>query len=108
MEGYVMAGRYIVKKFKNGVKHMWDTETGKCIHWDKVKERIPKEEFDELFEDFNRKQPKKSKKGVQPFPKISEILSDVIGVYADKISIEEIVGALEIAKNHAMSLHEEK
>ena len=41
-----MAGRYIVRKFKNGVKHFWDTDTASCIHWSKVKELIPKKEFD--------------------------------------------------------------
>jgi len=107
MEGYVMAGRYIVRKFKNGVKHFWDTDAGSCIHWTKVKERIPKKEFDKLFEQFNSKQPKKENI-TEPLPKLSDILSEIINVYSEKISIEEIVGALELCKNHTLALHKTK
>ena len=99
-----MAGRYIVRKFKNGVKHFWDTETGSCIHWSKVKELVPKKEFDKLFEQFNNKQPKKENV-TEPLPKISDILSEVINLYSTKISIEEIVGALEMCKTHALTMH---
>jgi hypothetical protein len=100
----MMAGRYIVRKFKNGVKHFWDTETGSCIHWSKVKELVPKKEFDKLFEQFNNKQPKKENV-TEPLPKISDILSEVINLYSTKISIEEIVGALEMCKTHALTMH---
>jgi hypothetical protein len=100
----MMAGRYIVRKFKNGVKHFWDTETGSCIHWSKVKELVPKKEFDKLFEQFNNKQPKKENV-TEPLPKISDILSEVINLYSTKISIEEIVGALELCKTHALTMH---
>ncbi len=99
-----MAGRYIVRKFKNGVKHFWDTEAGSCIHWSKVKELVPKKEFDKLFEQFNNKQPKKEKV-TEPLPKISDILNEVINLYSTKISIEEIVGALELCKTHALTMH---
>ena len=102
-----MAGRYIVRKFKNGVKHFWDTNTSSCIHWSKVKECISKKEFDKLFEQFNSKQPKKEDV-TEPLPKISDILGEVINVYSDKISIEEIVGALELCKTHALTLHKAK
>lgn len=102
-----MAGRYIVRKFKNGVKHFWDTDTGGCIHWSKVKERIPKKEFDKLFEQFNNKQPKKQDT-TEPLPKLSDILSEVINAYSDKTSIEEIVGALELCKTYALTLHNTK
>ena len=102
-----MAGRYIVRKFKNGVKHFWDTETGKCIHWSKVKEQVPQKEFDKLFEKFNDKQPKKEN-ATEPLPKISDILSEVINVYSEKISIEEIVGALELCKTYALTVHKTK
>ena len=106
-EGYVMAGRYIVRKFKNGVKHFWDTDIGSCIHWSKVQERIPKKEFDKLFEQFNNKQSKKENV-TDSLPKLSDILSEVIEVYSEKISIEEIVGALELCKTHALTLHKTK
>ena len=99
-----MAGRYIVRKFKNGVKHFWDTEAGSCIHWSKVKELVPKKEFDKLFEQFNNKQSKKEKV-TEPLPKISDILNEVINLYSTKISIEEIVGALELCKTHALTMH---
>jgi vacuolar-type H+-ATPase subunit I/STV1 len=107
MKGYVMGGRYIVRTYKNGVKHFFNTDTGRCIHWSKVKERIPKEEFDELFEQFNDKQSKK-KNVAEPLPKLSDMLSDVINVYSEKISIEEIVGALELCKIHALTLNKTK
>ena len=107
MEGHKMAGRYIVRKFKNGVKHFWDTDTGSCIHWSKVQERIPKNEFDKLFAQFNNKQPKKRDVN-EPLPKLSDILGEVITLYSDKISIEEIVGALELCKTHALALHKTK
>ena len=97
-----MIGRYIVRTYKNGVKHFFDTDTGKCIHWSKVKDRIPKDEFDELFEQFNDKQPKK-RNVAKSLPKISEILSEVIDVYSGKISIEEIIGALEMCKTRAIA-----
>jgi len=102
-----MAGRYIVRKFKNGVKHFWDTDIGSCIHWSKVKERIPKKEFDKLFEQFNSKQSKKENV-TAPLPKLSDILSEVINLYSEKISIEEIVGTLELCKTHALTLHKSK
>jgi len=102
-----MAGRYIVRKFKNGVKHFWDTDAGSCIHWTKVKERIPKKEFDKLFEQFNSKQSKKENV-TEPLPKLSDILSQVINLYSEKTSIEEIVGALELCKTHALTLHKAK
>lgn len=102
-----MASRYIVRKFKNGVKHFWDTDTGGCIHWSKVKERIPKKEFDKLFEQFNSKQPKKEDVA-EPLPKLSDILNEVINLYAEKTSIEEIVGALELCKTHVLTLHKTK
>jgi len=107
IEGYVMPGRYIVRKFKNGVKHFWDTDTGSCIHWSKVKECIPKKEFDKLFEQFNSKQPKKEDV-TELLPKLSDILSEVINVYSEKISIEEIIGALELCKVHALTLNKTK
>ena len=106
-EGYVMANRYIVRKFKNGVKHFWDTDAGSCIHWAKVKERIPEKEFDKLFEQFNSKQPKKEKID-EPLPKLSDILSEVINVYSEKTSIEEIIGALELCKTHVLTLYKTK
>ena len=106
-EGYEMAGRFIVREFKNGVKHFWDTEAGTCIHWSKVKERIPEKEFDNLFKQFNSKQPKK-KNTIEPMPKISDILSEVVSVYSDKISIEEIIGALELCKTQVLTQHKEK
>jgi len=102
-----MAGRYIVRKFKNGVKHFWDTETSSCIHWSKVKELVPKKEFDKLFAQFNNKQPKKENV-TEPLPKLSDILGEVINLYSTKISIEEIVGALELCKTHALTLHKIK
>lgn len=102
-----MAGRYIVRKFKNGVKHIWDTEERTCIHYSKVKERIPKKEFDKLYKEFISKQPKKEIVTDQ-LPKLSDILSEVINVYSTKTSIEEIVGALELAKTYALSSHETK
>lgn len=102
-----MAGRYIVRKFKNGVKHFWDTDTGSCIHWTKVKERIPEKEFEKLFEQFNSKQPKKQPVTEQ-LPKISDVLREVVEVYSDKISIEEIVGALEMCKNQVLTLSKPK
>jgi len=108
MEGCVMAGRrYIVRTFKNGVNHIWDTATEKCIHWEKVQERIPKEEFDELYKKFMTKQTKKEKVA-ESMPKLSEILNEVVTVYSEKISIEEIVGALEMCKTHALTLHKTK
>ena len=103
-----MAGRYIVRKFKNGVKHFWDTDKSECIHHSKVKELIPKKEFDILYEEFNRKQPKKvntKKKNVtEQLPKLSDILSEVIDAYSDKISIEEMIGALEMCKTRTLAL----
>jgi len=102
-----MAGRYIVRTFKNGVKHFWDTEKLECIHYSKVQELIPKKEFAKLFEDFNCKQPKK-KKVTEPLPKLSDMLSEVIDLYSTKTSIEEIVGALELCKTHALTLHKTK
>ena len=102
-----MSGRYIVRKFKNGVKHIWDTEAGSCIHHSKVKERIPKKEFDKLYKDFMSKQPKKENVAEQ-LPKLSDILNEVVNVYSDKISIEEIIGALEMCKIQAQSLHKVK
>jgi hypothetical protein len=99
-----MAGRYIVRQFKNGVKHIWDTEVGSCIHHSKVKERIPKKEFDKLYKEFMSKQPKKEN-AVESLPKISEVLSEVVSVYSDKISIEEIIGALELCKTQTLTLH---
>lgn len=100
-----MAGRYIVREFKNGVKHFWDTENRECIHWSKVKELIPEKEFGTLFKQFNNKQHKKS---VEPLPKLSDTLIEVISIYSEKISIEEIVGALELCKTHALTLHKTK
>ena len=102
-----MAGRYIVRTFKNGVKHFWDTEKLECIHHSKVEQLIPKKEFARLFEEFNCKQPKK-KKVNEPLPKLSDILSEIIDVYSAKTSIEEIVGALELSKTHALTLHKTK
>lgn len=102
-----MAGRYIVRKFKNGVKHIWDTEESTCIHHSKVKERIPKKEFDKLYKEFMTKQSKKVDTTEQ-LPKISDILSEVINVYSDKVSIEEIVGALELSKTYALTMHKTK
>jgi len=102
-----MAGRYIVRKFKNGVKHFWDTDTGSCIHYSKVKELIPKKEFDKLFEQFNNKESKKENV-IQPLPKLSEILNEIINVYSEKISTEEIVGALEMCKTQVLTLHRTK
>ncbi len=102
-----MTNRYIVRKFKNGVKHFWDTETGKCIHWSKVKEQIPKKEFDKLFEKFNSKQPKKED-ALEQLPRLSDILTEVVSVYSEKTSIEEIVGALELCKTYALTLHKTK
>jgi hypothetical protein len=102
-----MAGRYIVRTYKNGVKHFYDTEKKQCIHWSKVEQLIPKKEFAKLFEEFNCKQPKK-KKVAEPLPKLSEILSEVIDVYSAKTSIEEIIGALELCKTHALTLHKTK
>ncbi len=102
-----MAGRYVVRTFKNKVKHFWDTETGSCIHHSKVKERIPKKEFDRLFEEFNNKQPKKNDVS-EPLPKLSDILNEIITVYSNKTSIEEIVGALEMCKIHVQTLHKIK
>ena len=102
-----MAGRYIVRKFKNGVKHFWDTDTGSCIHWSKVKELIPKKEFDKLFQQFNNKQPKKEDVA-EPLPKLSDMLREVINVYSEKTSIEEMVGALELCKTYTLTLHKSK
>jgi hypothetical protein len=100
-----MAGRYIVRKFKNGVKHFWDTDKKECIHWSKVKELIPEKEFDTLFKQFNNKQ---HKKPAEQLPKLSDILTEIISVYSDKTSIEEIIGALEMSKTHALTLHKTK
>jgi len=102
-----MVGRYIVRTFKNGVKHFWDTETGSCIHYAKVQDRIPKKEFNKLYKEFNSKQSKKENV-TESLPKLSEILSEVINVYSEKISIEEIIGALELCKTHALTLHKTK
>jgi hypothetical protein len=102
-----MTGRYIVRKFRNGVKHMWDTEAGSCIHHSKVKERIPKKEFDKLYKEFMSKQSKKEDI-TAPLPKLSDILSEVISVYSDNTSIEEIVGALEMCKTRVQTLHKTK
>jgi len=102
-----MSGRYIVRTFKNGVKHFWDTETGSCIHYTKVQERIPKKEFAKLYKEFNSKQSKKEDV-TEPLPKLSDILNEVVTVYSDKTSIEEIVGALEMCKIHVQTLHKIK
>jgi hypothetical protein len=100
-----MKGRYIVRTFKNGVKHFWDTEKHECIHYSKVQELVPEKEFDILFKEFNNKQHKKT---AEPLPKLSDILSEIVGVYSEKTSIEEIVGALEMAKTRALSLDKVK
>jgi hypothetical protein len=73
----------------------------------KFKNLYLKKNLQKLFEDFNCKQPKK-KKVAEPLPKLSEILSEVIAVYSTKTSIEEIVGALELCKTHALTLHKTK
>ncbi len=106
-KGDIMPGRYIVRKFKNGVKHFWDTEKRECIHHSKVKELIPKKEFDVLFKQFNSKQPQKEVIA-ESLPKLSDILNEVIDLYSVKISLEEIVGALELAKTRALTLHKQK
>ena len=85
----------------------WGTEIGSCIHFSKVKERIPKKEFDKLYKEFNNKQTKKEKVN-EPLPKLSDILSEVIDVYSKKTSVEEIIGALEMCKNRTLSLHKTK
>jgi hypothetical protein len=102
-----MTDKYIVREFKNGVKHFWDTDEGSCIHWTKVKDRIPKNEFDKLFEEFNGKQPKKEDV-TKSLPNLSDILTEVISAYSDKMSIEEIVGALELCKTDALTLRKTK
>lgn len=102
-----MTGRYIVREFKNGVKHFWDTQTKSCIDWTKVKDLIPKKEFDKLKKEFDNKQPKKNEV-TAPLPKLSDILSEVIKLYSEKISIEEIVGALELCKTHALTVYKTK
>ena len=102
-EGYKMAGRFIVREFKNGVKHFWDTDKGSCIHWSKVKDLIPEKEFRKLFKQFSSvKQPKK-KNTTESFPKISDVLNEVVDAYSDKISIEEIIGALELCKTQVLT-----
>jgi hypothetical protein len=93
-----MTGRYEVKVFKNGVKHFWDNDVNRCIHWSKVKDRISAPEFDKLFEQFGAKLPKQTEESLLNLPPISEILGDVIRVYSEHISVEEIVGALELSK----------
>ena len=100
-----MAGKYIVREFKNGVKHFWDTEAGSCIHWSKVKEQIPKKEFDKLFEQFDSKTKKNT---VKPLPKISDILSEVVDAYSKTTSVEEIVGALELCKTKVLTSYKPK
>jgi vacuolar-type H+-ATPase subunit I/STV1 len=102
-----MSGRYIVRTFKNGVKHFWDTETGSCIHYSKVQERIPKKEFAKLYKEFNSKQSKKENV-TEPLPKLSDILIEVLSVYSDKTSIEEIIGSLEMCKTYALTVHQTK
>ena len=102
-----MAGRYIVRTFKNGVKHFWDTEIGSCIHYSKVQKLIPKKEFNKLYKEFNSKQPKKENV-TESLPKLSDILNEVINVYSEKISVEEIVGALEMCKTHTLTLYKTK
>ena len=99
MKGCEMAGRYIVREFRNGVKHVWDTQNRSCIHWSKVKDRIPKKEFDKLYEELNSK---------PALPKISDILSEVVDAYSNTTSVEEIVGALELCKTKVLSSHKPK
>jgi hypothetical protein len=99
-----MAGRFIIREFKNGVKHFWDTEKGSCIHWSKVKDLIPQKEFNKLFNQFSSTQPKK-KNTVESLPKISDVLNQVVEAYSDKISIEEIIGALELCKTQILTHH---